>query len=392
MAPLPGITAPDGFAWRLSAFYAAFFVYTGITLPFLPVWLAAKGLDAGAIGLVLAVPMLVRPVVVPLATRLADRFALLREGLMIAAWAGTAGLLVLGWADRFVTLLAAQALASVFLAPIMPLVDAYALRGLRTRRGSYGAVRLWGSVTFILANLAGGVALSMAGAGRLIWILVAAQAVAAASALMLVPLAERPAPAGPPATRPTLWKSPLFIAMLIATSLIQASHGVLYGFATLLWTAEGFGGPAVGALWSIGVVAEVALFAFAGRIVPRVGALGLVILGGVGAIVRWGGMALDPPSLAQPFLQSLHALSFAATHLGTMAFLAEIAGPTRSATVQGDYVAVQGIVFSIVMVASGTMVERIGVAAYAAMIVVAAAGTGVAIVARRAWSAPDRLG
>ena len=39
-------------AWRLAAFYAALFVALGVQLPFLPVWLAAKGLDAREIGII----------------------------------------------------------------------------------------------------------------------------------------------------------------------------------------------------------------------------------------------------------------------------------------------------------------------------------------------------
>jgi PPP family 3-phenylpropionic acid transporter len=60
-----------GFALRLKVFYAALFITLGVQLPFLPVWFAAKGLDAQAIGIALAVPMLVR--VFAIAQRLGQR-------------------------------------------------------------------------------------------------------------------------------------------------------------------------------------------------------------------------------------------------------------------------------------------------------------------------------
>ena len=365
MAPFPGITATDGFAWRLSVFYAAFFVYSGITLPFLPVWLASKGLAAAEIGIILAAPMLVRPFAVPAAARLADRFAALRETLVAISMASVAGLVMLALADRFAAILAALVIASVFVTPIVPLADAYALRGLGERRRAYGPVRLWGSVSFIVANLAGGVALSLAGAGNLIWTLVAVQVVTAASAVMLVPLSERSHRDRQTTAGPSLWKNPMFVAVLAASSLIQASHAVMYGFATLLWTANG-------------------------RVVPAIGATGLVVLGGLGGLLRWIVMAFDPPALALPVLQCLHALSYGATHLGTMTFLAGVAGHGRHATAQGDYAAVQGVVFAVVMGLSGAMVDRFGGAAYAGMAVTAAAGTAIAIVARRAFGWSDR--
>src|SRR5262249_12952523 len=73
------------FAWRLAMFYAALFVALGVQLPFLPLWLAAKGLDAGAIGVALALPMVVRVFAIPLATRGADRHDALRTPIVIAA-------------------------------------------------------------------------------------------------------------------------------------------------------------------------------------------------------------------------------------------------------------------------------------------------------------------
>ena len=73
------------FALRLAIFYAALFLTLGVQLPFLPLWLAAKGLDAGAIGIVLSVPMVVRVAAIPLATRSADRHDALRAAMVIAS-------------------------------------------------------------------------------------------------------------------------------------------------------------------------------------------------------------------------------------------------------------------------------------------------------------------
>src|SRR5690606_6367159 len=86
-----------GFAARLAAFYAALFVLTGVHLPFFPVWLAAKGLDPTLIGVALALPMLVRVLAIPLATRAADRRDAVRATLVLASLATLAGYLVLGF-------------------------------------------------------------------------------------------------------------------------------------------------------------------------------------------------------------------------------------------------------------------------------------------------------
>jgi len=144
---------PDRFVLRLALFYGAFFVYLGLSMPFIPAWLAVKGLDAREIGIVLAAPMVVRVIAVPLATRIADRFGMLRPALIAASLASVLGFALVGAVSGFVAILAAYALATAMLAPVLPFADAFALRGLRKRSASYGSVRLWGSVTFIVANL-----------------------------------------------------------------------------------------------------------------------------------------------------------------------------------------------------------------------------------------------
>ena len=115
--------------------------------------------------------------------------------------------------------------------------------------------------------------------------------------------------------------------------------------------------------------------------VGAVGATGMIVLGGAGGLLRWGAMAFDPPTALLPLLQILHALSFGATHLGSMHVLARTAPAGRSATAQGDFVAVQGIVFAAVMSGAGVLVAAVGDLAYGAMAAVAAAGGVLAAVA-----------
>ncbi len=365
----------DRFVLRLSLFYGAFFVYLGLSMPFVPAWLAAKGLDARQIGIVLAAPMVARVIAVPLATRLADRFGMLRRALIAAAVASVVAFALVGAASGFVAILAGYALAAAVLAPVLPLADTLALRGLKGRAPSYGSVRLWGSVAFIVANMGGGLLLARLGGANVIWAVVTALALTAAAALALDPLApeagesvDERGPGG------SFWRSPGFLAVVLGASLIQASHAVMYGFATLQWSARGISGTAIGVLWAIGVIAEVALFALSARVVGWFGPIGMIMLGGVGGVVRWTAMAFDPPLAALPLLQGLHALSFAATHLGTMHYLAQAAPARHGATAQGDVVAVQGIVFAGAMSLSGVMVGAYGSLAYAAMAATAATG------------------
>src|SRR5690348_5249383 len=115
------------FTTRLGLFFAAYFTLIGIHTPFFPVWLAAKGLSAREIGLVLAAPMAVRFVVVPFATRLADRRNALRPALILCTFATLAGYIAITFSSGFAAILIAVSLMAIPYSPTMAICDAYAL-------------------------------------------------------------------------------------------------------------------------------------------------------------------------------------------------------------------------------------------------------------------------
>ena len=374
----------------MALFYAAFFVFAGIQLPYLPVWLKVRGLDESEIGILLAVPMVIRIAAVPLAARLIDRHFILKSALTVAAALGAAGYAVMGTASGFPALVAIYAAISIVNAPLLPLADSYALRGLNARGVAYGTVRLWGSVAFILANMMGGAVLTAFGATDVIWALAASMAATAAVTLLLPRVPDGAVEASKSDAVSGLWRSGLFVSTVIGASLIQASHAVMYGFGSLQWAAKGLGGAAIGLLWAIGVVAEILLFAISRRVIARIGAVNMILLGGGGAVLRWSVMAFDAPVALLPALQCLHALSFGATHLGAMYVLARLSDRNDGATAQGDFSAIQGVTSALAMGISGVLVARFDSYAYLAMSLAAAAGFVIVSAGRRAWREADR--
>ena len=113
-------------------------------------------------------------------------------------------------------------------------------------------------------------------------------------------------------------------------------------------------------LWSVGVVAEVALFAVSGRVIAYCGTARLLMLAGLAATLRWGVMAFDPPLWPTALLQTLHAMSFGAAHLAAIHFLTHAVPSDRAATAQGLYAAiVAGLVLGPVTLALRPALPRL---------------------------------
>jgi len=350
-------------------------------MPFFPLWLKARGLDLQAIGYVLATPILMRIFAVPVFNRAVDRAGNLRGGLIAASFAGAAGFAIVGFAHGFVAILFAVAVASLVSCPLNSLTDAYALNGLRARKRAYGPVRLWGSAAFIAANLGSGLLLAVIAADQLIWLIAAAFALLGVAALWLQPLetAATTETSRAPAEG-HLWQSPRFFAIAAAAGLIQASHALYYGFSAVDWSAKGIGSTAIGMLWGLGVAVEIALFAVSGRL--RLGPAALVAIGAAGAVIRWVAMTFDPPLALLVLIQCLHGLSFGATHLGAIQFIARAAGDRRAAAAQGDLSTLLAIANAAATALSGLLYTTLGDHGYAVMAAMAALGGACLVLAR----------
>src|SRR5262245_66081374 len=106
---------------RLAIFYAALFALFGIQMPFLPVWLEAKDVDPGMIGIILAAPIVARLLAVPVFMREADRRDAVRAALIVCGFAGAAGYVLVGLSAGWPPVLLGLSATSRSIPPHMPL-------------------------------------------------------------------------------------------------------------------------------------------------------------------------------------------------------------------------------------------------------------------------------
>jgi PPP family 3-phenylpropionic acid transporter len=381
--PIPSQDVSRRFAARVALFYATLFGMTGTHLPFFTVWLKAVGIDAFWIGLITAVPPVTRFTVLPLVTGLAERRQALRGTIIVTSFATAAGFFALGSQHLPVLVFLIYALTSCLWTPMVPLTDAYALRGVKRYGLNYGPLRLWGSAAFVLGALACGLLLDLVAARNLIWIIAGAAALGAVASLMLQPLEEartaRPVTGGADA----LLRDGGFIAIIVASALIQGSHAAYYIFASIAWQQAGYDGLTIAILWALGVVAEIVLFALSPRFNLQPSTL--VMIAGLSAAARWVLMAQDLPIAILALVQLAHALSFGLTQVGIMGLMLHHVPGHVMARGQGYLAACGGIVAGLASVASGAIYGSLGQGIYYVMAVMAALG-GLVI-----WLSRQRL-
>lgn len=379
------MSAPHG-SLRLSLLYAVVFTEIGIAMPFMPVWLATLGLDAGVIGLLLALPIATRiaataPLMALIDRGLGARRLIVGGSLGIAAtYAAMVPAAALGWP----VLALLTVLNAVAAAPMVPAIDYLTLAATRRDpRISYSRIRMAGSIAFLAANLAGGALLAALGGRLAVPILLTGLALLASLTAgfdrsSLAPPQTVTAGPAPPLPR-GLW---LCIA---AAGAIQASHAAIYGFGSISWTAHGIGPTAIGVLWATGVLSEIVLFALAPRLPPSWRMpVPLLLLGGGAAFLRAIGLFLVRDRLETLLpLQVLHGLTFGATQLGAMAAVSALAPEGSRGRAQGTLSAVNAGISVGATLASGLIYREAGSVVFLAMAPLAVCGIALAMAAGR---------
>src|SRR6516162_10129054 len=217
-------STPRRFASRLALVYATCFGLLGTQLPFFPVWLKAIGIDAAWIVIITAVPSVTRFTVLPLVTALAERRQALRAGIIVTGFATALGLALVGTQHRPVLVFLAYAATCCLSTPSIPLIDAYALRGVRQYGLNYGPLRLWGSAAFVVCALACGLLIDTIAATHLIWVIVSVASLSALASLRLQPLESPKVAAAAREGASALLRDKGFVAIILSSALIQASH------------------------------------------------------------------------------------------------------------------------------------------------------------------------
>jgi PPP family 3-phenylpropionic acid transporter len=172
---------------------------------------------------------------------------------------------------------------------------------------------------------------------------------------------------------------PGLVALLIVGGLVQSSHAVLYSFGSIYWQKLGFDSIAIGGFWATSIVFEVLLFLFSGFFVRLFGPFGLLVMGTLGAIVRWALFPFETTFLGFAVLQALHALSFASTYLGSQHLIARAVPEHLTASAQGLLGMISGVMLAIGTTAAGPLYRSFGGNAYFAMIVPAALALAILI-------------
>lgn len=304
--------------WRLSGFYWVYFASLGVVVPYWSLYLNSLGFDAKSIGSLMAILMATKIVAPYLWSWIADHTGHCMKIIRIASICSAIAFLGVFLDSSFWWLVVVMLLFSFFWNATLPQFEANTMNHLGEHTHKYSVVRLWGSLGFVVAVIIIGSLLDDFG-----YQLVPVSVFILYILIIFFSFLVNDAPCKPShigqGSILKILKQPHVVALLLICFLMQMSHGPYYTFYSIYLKQNNYSGAALGWLWALGVIAEIVLFMFMHKIMPKYGPRVLLIVALALTTLRWlltGAYVENIFTVI--FAQCLHAASFGLYHAVTI--------------------------------------------------------------------------
>lgn len=314
---------PSPYGW-ISQYFGGFFFAYGVYLPFWALWFEEQGVSPTDIGLLVGIGFATRCVA---NMTLTPRIHKVEHLMPALRWLSFAALVFVAFhfftGGSFWLMAVATILFNLCCGPIVPLSDAMANYYARLKMLDYGRTRLWGSIAFIAGSTVVGFLVAKFGSDMIIYTALAGVLASLLFSLRRttpMPVTTEEEHAERPKLSELLRELPV-VKFLVLVALIQGSHAAYYSFSSIYWKEAGYSEDIIGYLWSLGVVAEVAVFAFSKRLFSGWTLRTLFVVASLGVVARWGLTASTTALVALVMIQLLHGVTFAMAHIAAIQYI-----------------------------------------------------------------------
>ena len=294
------------------------YAQAGTFVTYVSLFFAARGMSAPQIGVLMSLVQAMRIIGPNLWGWVADHTQQRVVVLRVTALCASVAFIGMFFGHTFAWFVVLMLVLNLFTSALTPISEALMLAGMKGDLTSYGRMRMWGSIGFIVAVMVASYGLEWFGVEAFPWIMFAMLlcVVGASTQLREEPRTEAVAARVPLAA---VLRQPEVIAFFLSTALMVAAHTSLYVFYSLYLERLGYSKPLIGAMWSIGVIAEIVFFYFQASVFRRISPRSVIMFAFAVAIARFAMIGAGGASLAVLVAaQLLHAATFAAHHSGSI--------------------------------------------------------------------------
>ena len=315
--------------FTISSQYFIYFGVMGIFLPYFNLYcfnLGFSGLQIGVLSGLRSVAMVIFPLVWGL---LADRLNIRRPLYILCNFVSSAVWAMFLVTVDFWSMLLITAFYGMFYAPIISFLEAVTMDVLGTAKKSYGSIRAWGSISFIVMVIVLGKIIDVYSVDIILVLVLA-------GSMMLAVISV-----GLPAIKPpkqdllrpgagSLLVKPVIVFLLCAF-LMLVSHGAYYGFFSIHLANMGYGSTFIGIAWALASTAEILVMIKSDKIFNRFSLENVLFFSFMVAAARWMILFLAQTATLILLSQILHAITYGTFHMASILYIDRLA-PEKAKT------------------------------------------------------------
>jgi PPP family 3-phenylpropionic acid transporter len=303
----------------ISSQYFIYFGVLGIFLPYFNLYcyhLGFSGLQIGVLAALRSVAMVLFPLIWG---SLADRFHIRKPIYILCTALSTSIWAFYLFFFDFKSMLIITACYGIFYAPIISFLEAVTMDVLGREKISYGRIRAWGSISFIVMVLVLGKVIDLY-ALDIILILILAGSLILSAIAVAIPAVNPPKKDLLAPGAGSLLKKRV-IVFLFCGFLMLVSHGAYYGFFSIHLENLGHGSTFIGIAWGLASTAEILVMIKSDKIFSRFSLENVLFFSFLVAAVRWIILFFADSSAVILLSQLLHAVTYGTFHMASILYI-----------------------------------------------------------------------
>ena len=260
---------------------------------------------------------------------LADRLNMRRPIYILCNIVSTAVWVLFLLTVEFWPMLIITAFYGMFYAPIISFLEAVTMDVLGAEKKSYGRIRAWGSISFIVMVLVLGKIIDLYSVD-IILVLILAGSLMLAVISLGIPAIQSPKknPLTPGAG--SLLEKRVFV-FLFCAFLMLVSHGAYYGFFSIHLANMGYGTTFIGITWALASTAEILVMIKSDKIFDRFSLENVLFFSFMVAALRWMILFFAQSVTLILLSQVLHAVTYGTFHMASILYIDRLA-PEKAKT------------------------------------------------------------
>jgi len=299
--------------------YFLYFGVMGIFLPYFNLYcyhLDFSGFQIGVLSAIRSAALVLCP---PVWGIMADRFQIRRPIYIFCNFISTTIWVFYFFTTDFWAMLVISVFYGIFYTPIISFLEAFTMDVLDKEKKSYGRIRAWGSIAFIIIVITLGKIIDLYSIEIILIMIFVGSTLQAASSLKIPNITIIKEQSFAPKAKVLLKRR--VIVFLLCAFLMLMSHGTYYGFFSIHLENLGYDNTFIGICWALASIAEILVMIKSDRIFKRFSMDNVLVFSFMVAVFRWFGLFFAVSPAAILFLQLFHAVTYGTFHVASILYI-----------------------------------------------------------------------